>query len=429
MQLIRSILSSPWMVDERTAHAAMPMVLRLLKGEEVTVQPVTDLRPYAYSVQSQQQARYYDLANAPAGSVAVHRIIGLVTKHDGMCSKGTETLMREMARADAMNNIAGHLLEIDSGGGEGTNIATVARFIDEKIDKPVIAWVSGTAASAAYWIAASADGIYAAEKTDMIGSIGVMVRFADFREYYEKEGIKMHEIYAEQSDLKNADFRAALDGDYDTLRNDFLNPYAESFIDAIRKLRPEVKDDQAFRGKIFRADQAVDNSLIDGIMSYDDAVQVVRRMAGINDEEKPFSNSTILNMKRIESILGYELEMNDGGVFLREDELKKIERRLVGPGEEPVEAEALQALEAKLEELDGIASNLLTEMKTMKEDLEAQHERLQESEATIEALKARPGADPTMGHKGSDTPKAEDELDEFEKRARAYAQKNTRFIG
>lgn len=427
MQLIRSILSSPWMVDERTAHAAMPMVLRLLKGEDVTVQPVADLRPYAYSVQSQQQARYYDLANAPAGSVAVHRVIGLVTKHDGMCSKGTETLMREMARADGMKNIAGHLLEIDSGGGEGTNIATVARFIDEKIEKPVIAWVSGTAASAAYWIAASADAIYAAEKTDMIGSIGVMVRFADFRDYYEKEGIKMHEIYAEQSDLKNADFRAALDGDYETLRNDFLNPYAESFIDAIREYRPMVDDDDAFRGKVFRAEEAVENFLIDGIMTYDDAVQEVRRMA---DEEKPYlTTSNSFNMKRIESILGYELEMNDGGVFLREDELKKIERRLVGPGEEPVEAEALQALDAKLDELDGIAAGLLTEMKAMKEQLDLTSERIDQTEANLEQLKSSPGDKPTIAHSGTDTPPADDELDEFEKQARAYAQKNARFIG
>jgi Periplasmic serine proteases (ClpP class) len=210
MNLLRTILTSPWMIDERTAQAAFPFVIRLMAGDDVTFNEESDRRPFAFSASSMRKAKYFDFGNAPNGSVAVFPVIGTVTKYGGWCSRGTEDLMLEMSKADEMENIAGHLIEIDSGGGEGTNLETVARFIRDEIQKPVVAWFNGTAASAAYYIACAADEIYASEETDIVGSIGVMFSMADWRTYFESKGVKIHEVYASQSDLKNKDIREAL---------------------------------------------------------------------------------------------------------------------------------------------------------------------------------------------------------------------------
>lgn len=427
MNTIRSILASPWLVDYRTANAAMPLVMRLLKGEEVTIQdPAVDHRPYAYAVGARRRMTFRNFNTAPSGSVAVFPVHGVVTKEDGWCSMGTVTLMKNMSEADEAPNIVAHLLEIDSGGGEGTNIETVARFI-RGLKKPVVAWFNGTAASAAYWIAAAADRIYAGESTDMVGSIGVYFRFADMREHYEALGIKVHEVYASQSELKNDDIRQAMEGNYESIRAGFLDPYAQAFINSVQSLRPGLKDEDAYKGKIFMAAQAVENGMIDGIMSLEQALE---KAASMGEEHKMnFQNTNNINMKRIESILGYEIEIQDGGVFLREDELLKLDRFVVGEGHQAVEISQLEALEAKIDEVDAIASDLLVKFKALAEAQEAEKARLEAAETAIDELKGKPGDLPARAHTTTDTPPAPDALDAFEQAVRSEAQKKRGFIG
>lgn len=65
------------------------------------------------------------------------------------------------------------------------------------------------------------------------GSIGVMCSFSDLKPFYEKMGVKFHEIYADQSENKNEAFRLALEGDYTKIRQESLNPMA--LLDSRRK--------------------------------------------------------------------------------------------------------------------------------------------------------------------------------------------------
>jgi ClpP class serine protease len=65
------------------------------------------------------------------------------------------------------------VLEIDSPGGAITGIAEFAALVASS-DKEVTAYISGTGASAAYWIASAADEIVTSP-TAIIGSIGVVV--------------------------------------------------------------------------------------------------------------------------------------------------------------------------------------------------------------------------------------------------------------
>jgi protease-4 len=345
MNLLNTIIDSPWMLAPSTAQAHLPSVIRLLKGDEVRFRENKTPAPYAFLPTSRRKIRHDKFSQAPDGSVAVYTIKGVVLKEDGWCSDGTETLMRKMAEADEMNNISAHLLEIDSGGGQGSNIQTVARFIREELKKPVIAWFNGIAASAAYYIAAAADEVYASENTDIVGSVGVMLSFFDFREFYENSGIKLHEIYADQSDLKNKDYQKARDGDYEDIKAAILNPMALQFQADIKKYRPELKNEDAYKGKVFTAYEAVIINMIDGIKSFDAAIDRALQLSNHVQKEE--------DMNKIESVLGYELETNtEGGVFLQSEELQKLNANLASNDQEVVSTAFLDKVEATIKDQD-----------------------------------------------------------------------------
>lgn len=86
------------------------------------------------------------------------------------------------------------LLSIDSPGGSVAGAKELADFIAEaeKI-KPVAAYADGLCASAAFWLASATGNIYA-PATALVGSIGVIMCFADWSAWYAKMGVKMEYI-------------------------------------------------------------------------------------------------------------------------------------------------------------------------------------------------------------------------------------------
>ena len=107
----------------------------------------------------------------------------------GMTSQ--EGLRSEIQRAADDPEVEKLVLMVDSPGGfaAGTDTtATLIRQVKEK--KPVIAVVSGQAASAAYWLAAQADEIVASP-TSEIGSIGVLAAHMDVSANLAAQGVKI----------------------------------------------------------------------------------------------------------------------------------------------------------------------------------------------------------------------------------------------
>lgn len=94
--------------------------------------------------------------------------------------------------------VAAIVLNIDSPGGAASGIADLAALIASgRGTKPIKAYVGGTAASAAYWIATGADEIVVSS-AGMVGSVGVVATLQ------RKDG-KAIEIVSSQSPYKRAD--------------------------------------------------------------------------------------------------------------------------------------------------------------------------------------------------------------------------------
>jgi protease-4 len=132
-----------------------------------------------------------------------------------------------------------------------------------KVKKPMVVVVEGLAASAAYMTAIAADHIIA-QKSSLVGSIGVLFQFPNFSELLKTVGVKVEEV-------KSSPLKAAPNGFEPT------SPEARAALDALVKdsyawFRGLVKErramdeellDKVADGRVFTGRQAVDLKLID----------------------------------------------------------------------------------------------------------------------------------------------------------------------
>ena len=128
------------------------------------------------------------------GRVAVIPISGAIFPKANLMTEvsGATSLAAVAADLDSAvkdSSIDRIVLHIDSPGGSVTGVAQMAAYIRKaNATKPVLAWVEGMAASAAYWLASTATWI-ASDATAMVGSIGVVVtvsRDPDGKRYYRE---------------------------------------------------------------------------------------------------------------------------------------------------------------------------------------------------------------------------------------------------
>ncbi|WP_244158842.1 S49 family peptidase [Azotobacter beijerinckii] len=106
----------------------------------------------------------------------IMRYANLFTRISGATS--TQELATDLRTALDDPKVKAIVLNIDSPGGEATGINELADMVyAARSRKPIKAYVGGTGASAAYWIA-SAAGEVVVDDTALLGSIGVVLEVA-----------------------------------------------------------------------------------------------------------------------------------------------------------------------------------------------------------------------------------------------------------
>lgn len=274
------------MIEDRSAVAMLPTVANLIghRGDNEGGKILSSEKPLAHSIYSaiQDNPEYNNYDDVPEGSIAIIPLKGTLLKYGTWCSYGTEEIADLMLQAVNCNKISGIQLDIDSGGGEVAAIAPVLNAITEakKKNKPCIASVD-LCASAAYYIACHCDSIIANNNISAeIGSIGVMVQFSDFSEYYKKNGIEIHTIYSDYSKDKNQPYELAKKGKYEKIKEEMLNPVALEFQNAVKKARGEKLDSEVpgiLSGKMFYAQEAQEIGLIDTVGDYNTAALLINQ--------------------------------------------------------------------------------------------------------------------------------------------------------
>ncbi len=225
-------------------------------------------------------------------------------------------------------SIKAMVIRIDSPGGSVAPVQEIYAEL-EKLDKPIVASLGGTAASGGYYLACAANTIVANPGT-LTGSIGVIMQFTRLKGLYDKIGLE-HEVI-KSSTFKDtgspfremtAAERAVLQGTVDDVYN--------QFVDTIFTARGEhfTRDEVVTLadGRIFSGKQALDLKLLDKLGNLPDAIELAAEFAGIDGkprivrkEEKPSLLEQLLGIEQMPNLdemlslpgITFRYEMNLG---------------------------------------------------------------------------------------------------------------------
>lgn len=211
------------------------------------------------------------------GETAIIPIIGVLTRRDSWLSffldgRATESIALDLSGALSNPAVRRIVLDVDSPGGEVAGIHELANLIRHaNTRKSVTAYVGGTGASAAYWLASAAGTIVISE-TALLGSIGVVSTYVDTRQRDEKAGLRRVEVVSSNAPNKRPDpttdaGRAQVQAVVDAITNVFLTDVARFRATTMAK----VQNDFGRGGMRVGAD-AVRAGMADGLGSLEDII-------------------------------------------------------------------------------------------------------------------------------------------------------------
>lgn len=191
----------------------------------------------------------------------------------------------KLRKAEKDRRIKGVVLRINSPGGTVTASDTLyqeIRRFKERKEVPVVAQMMDTAASGGYYTALSADRIVA-QPTSITGSIGVVLQKFDLHELLAKIGILNTPVKSGAHKDIGSPFRPQTEEEKKILQNTIDTLYRR-FVETVTENRKGLRHEEVLSladGRIFTAEQALDHRLIDRIGYLDDAIDEVKKLAGI----------------------------------------------------------------------------------------------------------------------------------------------------
>lgn len=211
----------------------------------------------------------------------IFRYANLFTEISGATS--TQVLATDFQTAFDDPAIKAIIPVFDTPGGEATGINELGDLIyNMRGRKPVVAYVSGMAASAGYWIASAADEVVV-DDTGQLGSVGVVLNLVK-RE--DRPGEKSYEIVSSNAPNKRPDLeteagRAQLQTRTDELANVFLDKVARN-----RGIPREEVNDRFRQGGIATGALAIEAGMADRLGSLE---SLIAELAGSSASNQPRS--------------------------------------------------------------------------------------------------------------------------------------------
>src|SRR2546428_4935966 len=198
-------------------------------------------------------------------------------------------ILEQLKRYEDSNSVKAILLNIDSPGGGvavSQEIYAEIKRLREKNDKIVVAYLSSTGASGAYYIACAANKIVANPGT-IVGSIGVIAEWVNYADLLE--WAKLKEIVFKTGEFKDtgSPARALTDNERKYFQGLIDDMYVQ-FVEAVasgRKL--DLQEVRSLAdGRVFTGRDAKGRKLIDEIGNLQDAVDLTAKLAGISGKPR-----------------------------------------------------------------------------------------------------------------------------------------------
>ena len=237
----------------------------------------SDIEIKAYAdLYSEDRFGIYEEFVATHGDVAVIAVSGsLGYKEDWWSVRSREMTYETLSNILSMvvndGEIKHVMLDIDSPGGlaKGVDLATDAIKLTQEAGIDVTAFTQSEMCSAAYRIGSAASPVIAAKNSE-VGSIGVISVHADMSKFYEEMGIKLtvfrkgdEKALASPYEPLSAKAKEAIDRRMQVSYDAFVETVAEN-----RGLSVEHVRSNLATGRVFTAQEAVDNGLVDKIATF-----------------------------------------------------------------------------------------------------------------------------------------------------------------
>ncbi len=180
------------------------------------------------------------------------------------------------------------VIEINSpGGAVGPSQEIYYEILRTKqlTKKPIVCVSTGLIASGGYYAALGCDKIVVAPGT-MIGSIGVIMEFANLEKLYDWAKVQRYTITSGKFKDSGSEYRAMRE-DERQLFQDMINDVYNQFRNTVAKARdlPIETVSQYADGRVMTGSKAVELKFADAEGTFEDAVQMAARMAQLKDDD------------------------------------------------------------------------------------------------------------------------------------------------
>jgi protease IV len=224
-------------------------------------------------------AAYYFLAHPDTQGVSVVRMEGTMVTGEYYDSEtiGSEVVGRELREAADDPMVEAIVLRVNSPGGSPAAAQEIIGDLEyAKTKKPVVVSMGDMGTSAAYYVSAHADRIYADPDTFTAG-VGVIWKFSDISRWMEKEGYNLSVIKSGSKKDMGSTARPMSD-DEQAYAQKIVTDSFENFISDVTTQRVIARSDIE-DGRVIRGADAVKINVVDELGNLNDAIDGAKKLA------------------------------------------------------------------------------------------------------------------------------------------------------
>jgi len=221
---------------------------------------------------------YYLLAHPDTQGVSVIRMEGTMITGEASDADtiGSEVVGRELRQAADDPMVEAIVLRVNSPGGSPAAAEEIIGDLEyAKTKKPVVVSMGDMGTSAAYYVSAHADRIYADPDTFTAG-VGVIWTFSDISRWMDREGYNVSVVKSgSKKDMGTTSRPLSTDEEY---ARKIVTASFENFIGDVTTQRVIARSDIE-DGRVIRGADAVKINVIDELGNLNDAIDGAKKLA------------------------------------------------------------------------------------------------------------------------------------------------------
>lgn len=271
-RIFAEVFQKPWAIlPDKLSVIAQLVRLRAAGGRLTEDEIHARLEEAKISAGPRSQQSYGAVAVIPIRGVISHRA-NLMSQFSGGISIDRLTAQFRQALADA--SVKAIVFDVDSPGGGVDGVPELADEIYKaRSQKKSIAVANNMAASAAYWLAASAGELVVAP-SGAVGSIGVYAAHEDMSKALDQEGMKVTLISAGKFKVDGNPFEPLSESAREDLQSK-VDAYYGMFVKAVARGRRASQDGVRGgfgQGRMVLAAAAVKEGMADRVATMDEVL-------------------------------------------------------------------------------------------------------------------------------------------------------------